>query len=57
MNWFINFNDGFKGGGKSMNTPEVEPNGITCWGCLACAACGTTGLTLISALSGLNTAE
>ncbi len=40
-----------------MNKPEVQPNGITCWGCLACAACTVTYLTLISALSGLNTAE
>lgn len=40
-----------------MNTPEVQPIGVTCWGCLACAACVAGYLTLVSALSGVNTAE
>lgn len=56
MNRFIDFNDSFKGG-EIMNTPNVQPNDITCWSCLVCAACGPSGLTLISALSGLSTTK
>lgn len=44
-------------GGLIMNTPTIEPLGITCWGCLACAVCSGFALTLVSALSGLNVTD